>query len=108
VWLERLEREHANLRAALQWALERHAGEVAVRLSGALFRFWEARKHLQEGRTFLERALLCGQDVEARVRAKALVAASFLAKSWAAENYWCCMTRRAIRSWPPPIEAISI
>jgi predicted ATPase/DNA-binding CsgD family transcriptional regulator len=79
VWLERLEREHANLRAALQWALERHAGEVAVRLSGALFRFWEARKHLQEGRTFLERALLCGQDVEARVRAKALVAAGFLA-----------------------------
>ncbi len=48
VWLERLEREHANLRAALDWSLEQHAGEMALRLSGALFRFWEARRYLSE------------------------------------------------------------
>ncbi|MGE5334926.1 MAG: ATP-binding protein, partial [Nitrososphaerota archaeon] len=33
-WLDRLERERANLYAALQWALDRHAGEVALRLGG--------------------------------------------------------------------------
>ncbi len=79
VWLERLEREHANLRAALDWSLEQHAGEMALRLSGALFRFWEARRYLSEGRTFLERALASSQDVAAGVRAKALFTAGFLA-----------------------------
>ncbi len=79
VWLERLEREHDNLRAALQWALERHEDEVAVSLSGALRRFWEGRRHLSEGRTFLERALASNQDVAAGARAKALLAAGYLA-----------------------------
>jgi DNA-binding CsgD family transcriptional regulator/tetratricopeptide (TPR) repeat protein len=79
VWLERLEREHDNLRAALQWALEQHEDEVAVSLSGALRRFWEGRRHLNEGRTFLERALASNQDVAAGVRAKALLAAGYLA-----------------------------
>ena len=78
-WLERLEREHANLLAALDWLLEQHAGEMAVRLSAALFRFWEARGQRSEGRTFLERALVSSQDVPARVRGKALLAAGFLA-----------------------------
>ncbi|HET8852140.1 MAG TPA: LuxR C-terminal-related transcriptional regulator, partial [Ktedonobacteraceae bacterium] len=79
VWLERLEREHANLRAALDWLLEQHASEMAVRLSGALFWFWEARRYLSEGRNFLERALASSQDVAEGVRAKALLAAGFLA-----------------------------
>jgi hypothetical protein len=56
-WLERLEPESANLRAALLWALEQQESEMALRLSGALFRFWEARRYLLEGRTFLERAV---------------------------------------------------
>ena len=81
VWLERLEREYANLRAALQWALERHAGEVALRLGSALFHFWEGHGHLHEGRTFLERALASSQDVADGMRAKALHAAGFLALS---------------------------
>ena len=79
VWLERLEREYANLRAALQWMLEQHAHEMALRLSGALFRFWEGHGHLHEGRTFLERALASGQDVPAPVRAKALFTTGILA-----------------------------
>src|SRR6266446_2289782 len=79
VWLERLEREYANLRAALQWMLEQHAHEMALRLSGALFHFWEGHGHLHEGRTFLERALASGQEVAEGVRAKALHAAGFLA-----------------------------
>jgi predicted ATPase/DNA-binding CsgD family transcriptional regulator len=79
VWLERLEREYANLRAALQWALERHAGEVALRLGSALFHFWEGHRHLSEGRTFLERALASSQDVPAQVRARALFTTGILA-----------------------------
>ncbi len=75
VWLER---EHDNLHAALQWALERHEDEVAVSLSGALRRFWEGWRHLSEGRAFLERALASNQDVAAGVRAKALLAAGYL------------------------------
>ena len=61
VWLERLEREHENLRAAMQWSLESgedgHHREMALRLGGALRLFWIVRGHWSEGRNFLERAL---------------------------------------------------
>lgn len=79
VWQARLDREYANLRAALQWALERQAGEVALRLGNALFHFWEVNRHLREGRIFLEHALAISQeDIRADLRAKALFAAGIL------------------------------
>ncbi len=81
VWLERLEREYANLRTALQWMLEHHAHEMALRLSAALVHFWEGHGHVNEGRIFLERALTSGQSVPEQVRAKALYATGFLALS---------------------------
>ncbi|HEX9374285.1 MAG TPA: tetratricopeptide repeat protein, partial [Roseiflexaceae bacterium] len=56
-WLERLEREHDNLRAALDWALDRGESEIALRLSGALWRFWHTRGYLSEGRRLLASAL---------------------------------------------------
>ncbi len=78
-WLERLEREHANLRAALDWLLEQRESEMALRLSAALFHFWRARWYLSEGRNFLERALASSRDVVEEVRAKALLSAGLLA-----------------------------
>ena len=54
-WLDRLEREHDNLRAALEWATARPAPEVAARLGYALWRFWQQRGYLNEARGRLER-----------------------------------------------------
>jgi predicted ATPase/class 3 adenylate cyclase/DNA-binding CsgD family transcriptional regulator len=76
MWLEQLEREHENLRAALQWSVEQgEAGqsmEMALRLGAALEDFWVIRGHDTEGRTFLERALAGSEGVTPAVRAKAL------------------------------------
>ncbi len=86
VWLERLEREHDNLRAALVWSLEPVQGEeagqrneVALRLGGALHRFWFSHGHFSEGRIFLGRVLAASADVTTARRAKALVVAADLA-----------------------------
>ncbi len=85
-WLAQLEREHDNLRAALQWLLEQArdegAGqyrEMALRLTGALYRFWIVHGHISEGRHYLERALVTREGSEAPVEAKALVVAADLA-----------------------------
>jgi predicted ATPase/class 3 adenylate cyclase len=86
VWLERLEQEHENLRAVMQWSLEQTQGErgdgrtreIALRLGGALRQFWYMRSYYSEGRDFLERALTLRDGVAASVRAKALFAATRL------------------------------
>jgi predicted ATPase/class 3 adenylate cyclase/DNA-binding CsgD family transcriptional regulator len=83
VWLERLEREHDNLRAALQWSIEPGATqqriEIGLRLGGALRRFWLVHGHWSEGRSFLERALAASEGIAASVRAKALITAANIA-----------------------------
>jgi len=77
--LERLERAHDNLRAALRWAFESEQTALALRLGTALVRFWVIRGHRTEGRAFLERALASSDEVATDVRAKALLAAARLA-----------------------------
>jgi predicted ATPase/class 3 adenylate cyclase len=79
MWLDRLEREHDNLRAALHWAIEGGRAEMALRLGSALERFWVVRGHRNEGLAFLERALAGSAGVAADVRAKASLAAARLA-----------------------------
>ncbi|HKY47975.1 MAG TPA: adenylate/guanylate cyclase domain-containing protein [Acidimicrobiia bacterium] len=56
-WLDLSETDHDNLRAAFAWAVERQDGDLAQRLSGALWRFWQMRGHLREGREKVEIAL---------------------------------------------------
>jgi len=79
-WLERLEVDHDNMRAALRWMVERGEAELAVRLVAVLWRFWWIRGYLTEGRRrsaeVLELPQLAGRN---RHRAKALLAAGQLA-----------------------------
>jgi predicted ATPase/DNA-binding CsgD family transcriptional regulator len=56
-WLDRLEAEHDNLRAALHWSLERDDEALVLRLSGALWWFWYRRGYWSEGRHWLQQAL---------------------------------------------------
>jgi non-specific serine/threonine protein kinase len=56
-WLDLLEREHDNLRGALNWALESDGIELGLRLGGALWRFWINRGHLTEAGHQLARLL---------------------------------------------------
>jgi predicted ATPase/DNA-binding CsgD family transcriptional regulator len=78
-WLQCLEQEHDNLRAALEWALEevaeeqaRERREMALRLSTALKYFWLMHGHYREAYTFLERALARSEGASASLRAKVL------------------------------------
>ncbi len=56
-WLDRLEAEHDNLRAALEWALSTQRAEAALRLAGSLWWLWDNRGYHTEGRRWAEAAL---------------------------------------------------
>jgi predicted ATPase/class 3 adenylate cyclase len=111
LWLDRLEQEHDNLRAAIEWSCaecrpeglvyedrgdlrgSRESGqadegspEAGLRLAGSLYRFWWVRGHLTEGRQWLEGALLAaGLAAGPGPRARALHGAGYLA--WAQGDY---------------------
>jgi predicted ATPase/DNA-binding SARP family transcriptional activator len=70
-WLDRLEREHANLWAALGWLAASGEAEECLRLAGALARFWMVRGYWSAGREWLERALASTETVERSPRAGA-------------------------------------
>jgi predicted ATPase/transcriptional regulator with XRE-family HTH domain len=96
-WLARLDAEHDNLRAALGCAGEQGDAVTALRLAGALGRYWAQRGHLSEGRQWCAQALALPAPTGADsrlVRVRCLVAAGRLAigqaaydeaESWTAE-----------------------
>ena len=78
-WLQQLETEHDNLRAALAWSLP-PSGEAGLRFTGALQLFWSTRGHLAEGRAWCKTALEAkGAQERTAARAKALNGAGMLA-----------------------------
>ena len=77
-WHDRLESEHDNLRAAIEYFQSRGETEQALRLAGAIGEFWEQRSHHQEAlRRYL--SMLQVDDVPTPARAKALSAAAMVA-----------------------------
>ena len=78
-WLQVLDEEHDNLRAALDWAAEVGRVEDGLRLAAGLVRFWEIRGYLGQGRARLE-AFASAAGGSPAMRAKALNAAAILAQ----------------------------
>lgn len=77
-WLDRVEAEHDNLRAALDWLAARGETQRVLRLAGALSRFWYVRGHGAEGRHRIENAL-AADDGPSAARAAALNHAAIFA-----------------------------
>jgi non-specific serine/threonine protein kinase len=77
-WLNRLELEHDNLRAAFDWAVGR-GGLDALGLGTALWWFWLKHGYLAEGRQRLERALSSLHEVPGKTEARALIGLVHLA-----------------------------
>jgi tetratricopeptide (TPR) repeat protein len=76
-WLEKLDAEHDNIRAALGWALETGEAEIAIRMSSALWHFWQIRSYFSEGRMWLEQAV----ELAGRTRADAEELRPYMAKA---------------------------
>jgi len=82
-WLDRLDQDYENVRAALEWLSggiqeETERAEQALRLCVALLGYWEIRGYFREGLAYLERALSNGRGSAPSVRAQALHGAGFL------------------------------
>lgn len=86
VWLKRLEQDHDNLRAALNWRGEPQApAELRLHMAGALWRFWFARGNIVEGKKFLEGALQQADAAAPAARAKCYVGLGTMA--WILSDY---------------------
>jgi predicted ATPase len=68
-WLDRLEGEHDNLRATLDWSIETEQWEFGLRMAHSLRRFWQVRGHFQEARRYLARLTAADQPLELRALA---------------------------------------
>ena len=71
-WLARLEQEVDNLRASLNWAEATGNVETGIRTAAGIWRFWQQRGRLSEGRDRLERLLAMPIPIPDEVRARAL------------------------------------
>lgn len=78
-WLNQMETEHDNLRAAFEWCQRKRQNEKALRLAGAMFWFSNFRGYIREGRSWATRALALKPARSTPARARALYAAGALA-----------------------------
>jgi predicted ATPase/DNA-binding winged helix-turn-helix (wHTH) protein len=85
-WLTQCDAEIDNFRAALDWLFQTLDLDWSLRLCVALFRFWDMREHLSEGRARIETVLrLCGEE---RTRERARLSLFLGALSTALGDYW--------------------
>lgn len=79
VWLTKLEREHDNFRAVFKWVAETGAAEDGLRLGSVIWRFWNVRGYLIEGREQLTTLLaLPGAAQRTTLRASVLNALAII------------------------------
>ena len=96
-WLERLERDHDNLRSAILWASKNsHEGEL--RLIGAVVWFWFLHGHISEGRQKLQSVLKQNFDESAEM-ARALWGASMFASMQADHSEGRQLAEKSIEIW---------
>lgn len=69
-WLDRLEREHDNIRAALDWATATPEPTIATGIASKVWRFWQQRGYLDEARTRLDSMAALGWELEPVDRAR--------------------------------------
>ncbi|MDO8485211.1 MAG: adenylate/guanylate cyclase domain-containing protein [Candidatus Limnocylindrales bacterium] len=81
LWLDRLERDHDNLRAALDWSTGHPEPDVAARLAFALWRFWQQRGYLNEARRRFETMAAQNWTLEPAVAAR-------FAEAFGGVAYW--------------------
>jgi predicted ATPase/class 3 adenylate cyclase len=90
-WLDRLGLDHANLRAAMRWALEAGEVELSFRLLAGLWRYWQLDGHLAEGASLAEEAMaLPGAERRTPARLAAVTAIGGIA-------YWQGRADEAVR-----------
>jgi predicted ATPase/DNA-binding CsgD family transcriptional regulator len=80
-WLDRMEQELSNVRAALTFAEQAGTVDLGLRLAGESFKLWQFRSHRAEGRRWLERALARDSGAPSIARGSALQAIGYLANS---------------------------
>jgi non-specific serine/threonine protein kinase len=85
-WLARLAREHDNLRAALQWALDRGLSTRGLRLAGALGKHWLRGGHQREGWAWLAAVLALPADDETATPARGARVTALDAAAWLADD----------------------
>ena len=97
-WLDLLERDHDNLRAAIEWSITERRAEEGCRLVFAIWRFWQVRGHLVEGAQWCERVLALPTDaVPPLILMRALEAAGGIA-------YWRGLFTAAVDYYSKALE----
>jgi predicted ATPase/DNA-binding SARP family transcriptional activator/Tfp pilus assembly protein PilF len=77
-WMDRIQPEHDNIRAALAWSLE-HEPELTLRQASSLRLFWEVRGFFREGLRWIEEALPFADDMTPEIRFRALAGSGAIA-----------------------------
>ncbi len=85
--LMRLLDEYENIRAALQWAREHREVDLGLRLSGALWWFWETRGYATEGREWVEGMLELAEQTSYTAQDESLARALYCATILAAGRH---------------------
>ena len=80
-WLDQLELEHEDLRAAFAWATDNSHAIESLRLASDLWMFWFVRGYLSQGRDLLEQAIEKAPDAPDELKARAMYALGVLAQN---------------------------